>query len=144
MESGKILYQVKSLEKMIVRVLLKEHDVMPPTQTQMQIMGYIISNPKKEIYQKDLENILNLRRATVSGVLQTMEKSNLIERVMDDTDTRTKKIKLSKKANDIFLKHKDEMEKLEENITSNISKEDLETFNSVINTMKKNLKEIYK
>ena len=73
-----------------------------------------------------------------------MEKSNLIERVMDDTDTRTKKIKLSKKANDIFLKHKDEMEKLEENITSNISKEDLETFNSVINTMKKNLKEIYK
>lgn len=144
MESGKILYQVKSLEKMIVRVLLKEHDVMPPTQTQMQIMGYIISNPKKEIYQKDLENILNLRRATVSGVLQTMEKSNLIERVMDDTDTRTKKIKLSKKANDIFLKHKDEMEKLEENITSNISKEDLETFNSVINTMKKNLKENYK
>lgn len=144
MESGKILYQVKSLEKMIVRVLLKEHDVMPPTQTQMQIMGYIISNPKKEIYQKDLENILNLRRATVSGVLQTMEKSNLIERVMDDTDTRTKKIKLSKKANDIFLKHKDEMEKLEENITSNISKEDLETFNRVINTMKKNLKENYK
>lgn len=144
MESGKILYQVKSLEKMIVRVLLKEHDVMPPTQTQMQIMGYIISNPKKEIYQKDLENILNLRRATVSGVLQTMEKSNLIERVMDDTDTRTKKIKLSKKANDIFLKHKDEMEKLEENITSNISEEDLATFNRVINTMKKNLKENYK
>ena len=66
-----------------------------PTPTQMQIIEYILNHTSEDIYQRDLEDILNLRRATVSGVLHTMEKNNLIRRVTDNEDTRSKKILVS-------------------------------------------------
>lgn len=72
------------------------------TPTQMQIIEYILEHDGSCVYQKDLENVLKLRRATVSGVLQTMEKNDFIERVIDKNDTRVKKIILNKKTSKIF------------------------------------------
>ena len=82
--NNKVLYQLKSLEKIIIRNLLKDeedhvlncnNDLASLTPTQMQIVEYILNHNNEEIYQKDLENVLNLRRATVSGVLKTMKKN---------------------------------------------------------------------
>ena len=103
MNDNKVLYEIKSLEKMLVRELINNSDIkdkenLLPTPTQCQIIEYILNNKNKDIYQKDLEKVLNLRRATVSGVLHTMEKNGLIKRVTDESDTRTKKIILNKKA----------------------------------------------
>ena len=39
------------------------------------IIEYILDTDNKEVNQNELENVLKLRRATVSGVLQTMEKT---------------------------------------------------------------------
>ena len=142
MKSDNVLFQIKTLEKMILRYFLKYGELTKlskPTPTQMQIMDYILENNSKEIFQKDLENILQLRRATVSGVLQTMEKNELIERVIDVDDTRTKKITLNKKAKEIFKKNKKRMKEVEAIITAGIPKEDLEVFTKVIKLMKKNL-----
>lgn len=142
MKNDNILFQIKTLEKMIARYFIKQGELeklSKPTPTQMQIMDYFLENNKKEIFQKDLENILHLRRATVSGVLQTMEKNELIERITDEEDTRIKKIILNKKAKEIFKKNEQKMKKLEEIITKGISKDDLETFSKVIQEMKNNI-----
>ena len=142
MKSNSVLFQIKSLEKMIARHFIKpgELEHLPrPTPTQMQIMDYFLEKDKKEIFQKDLENVLGLRRATVSGVLQTMEKNELIERVTDSDDTRTKKIILNKKAREIFEKNKSKMKELEEVVIKEISSEELEIFCKVIDKMKNNI-----
>lgn len=94
MKENSILSQIKSLEKLIVRNITGigfQNIEAIPTPTQMQIIKYILENNDKEVYQRDLEKVLNLRRTTVSGVLQTMEKNNLIKRVTDTNDTRTKR-----------------------------------------------------
>lgn len=140
----RILYQIKSLNKSVVRTLLSNIECSInfdriPTPTQMQILEYIIKN-NKEVYQKDLETILNLRRATISGVLQTMEKNNLIERISHEEDARTKKIILTEKARIMFEKSEEKILELEKVITKDITKKDLETFLKVINKMKENLK----
>lgn len=140
----RILYQIKSLNKSVVRTLLSNIECSInfdkiPTPTQMQILEYIIKNDK-EVYQKDLETILNLRRATISGVLQTMEKNNLIERISHEEDARTKKIILTEKARIMFEKSEEKILELEKVITKDITKKDLETFLKVINKMKENLK----
>lgn len=140
----RILYQIKSLNKSVVRTLLSNIECSInfdriPTPTQMQILEYIIKN-NKEVYQKDLETILNLRRATISGVLQTMEKNNLIERISHEEDARTKKIILTEKARIMFEKNEEKILELEKVITKDITKKDLETFLKVINKMKENLK----
>lgn len=137
------LYQLKTLEKLIIRTLIVEDDLkhfQAPTPTQVQIMEYILEHQNEEVYQKDLENILNLRRATVSGVLQTMEKNGLLERQITLEDARTKKIVLNKKAKELFDEKKKQFERLEKKLIQNISKEDLTVFSNVLNTMIMNIK----
>lgn len=143
----KILYQIKNLDKMIFRCIFNGSniedcqikDMKMPTQTQMHIIAYLIKHQNEEVYQKDLEEVLNLRRATVSGVLHTMEKNNLIKRLTDDKDTRIKKIILDEKAYQIFEKNRKKIEKLEKVAIEDISDNDMKTFLKVIEKMKKNL-----
>lgn len=154
MDSSSVLYQIKSLENLIARNFINNDEefcsnqverkrMNIPTSTQMQIIEYILKNVDSDmdVYQKDLEEILNLRRATVSGVLQTMEKNGLIERITDDIDTRTKKIILNERAKEIFMKGQKKIKKIEEIAIREISNEELETFSNVINKMKNNISE---
>lgn len=146
MKENRLLFKVKSLEKMIFRTLIHDSDCelvkkdIVLTPTQMQIMEYILFKSNGEVLQRDLEEVLNLRRATVSGVLHTMEKNGLIERVIDDDDARSKKIILNIEAKKVFEKHEKEMERIEELVIKGISKEELEIFSNVLDKMKNNIK----
>ena len=148
MKDVKVLYQIENLEKAIMRFFIRDLDVkkldncclIPPTQ--MQIIGYILENKDKNIYQKDLEKVLNLTRATVSGVLATMEKNNLIERVITEDDARAKKIILNANAREIFDKNRKKLEKIEKVVVKDISSNDLETFSRVLEKMKSNVEDM--
>lgn len=155
MDKKNVLYQIKSLQKMILRFFLEVkkkncNDLKIkkiqsiPTTTQMQIMEYILNHENEDIYQRDLEEVLKLRRATVSGVLQTMEKNNLIKRVTYSEDSRTKKIILNDNAKSMFKEGEQKISELEKIIVKDISKEDLEKFFSVIEKMKENIENINK
>ena len=150
MENKKVLYKIKSLNTLIFREIGKNCEtnkgekIVKATPTQMQILAYILECRDKEIYQRDLEKVLNLRRATVSGVLKTMEKNDLVKRVTDNNDTRSKKIILQEKAINIFKRHKKLMLEIENNITKNIPEEEIEIFCNIIDKMKENIKNMWK
>ncbi len=146
MKEERLLYQIKELEKMIFRALLLENGTIeelsckPLTPTQMQILEFILNHQQEEIFQRDLEEVLNLRRATVSGVLQTMEKNNLIERVVSEKDARVKKIILNPKAKAMFEKREKKMQELEKVVISEIDSNDLISFLNILKQMKENIK----
>lgn len=147
MHDYKVLYEIKTLEKLIVRNIMNEEEICSmktPTPTQVQIMEYILEHQNEEVYQKDLEDILNLRRATVSGVLQTMEKNGLLDRQIAKNDARVKKIILSKKAEQLFLEKKKQFEKIEKALVQDISEKELRTFSNVLNKMMLNAKKVSK
>ena len=140
-----IYCQIKDLEILIVRILfntVKLDKFRPPTITQARIMDYILEH-KEEVYQKDLEKALNLRRATVSEVLKTMEKKNLIKREKNSLDARSKKIILLENSKCSHNKIKNNIAQLEETLIENITKEELETFTVVLKKMQYNLKDKY-
>ncbi len=142
-----ILLEIKVLDKLLGRFFFKPgtmDEMASITQSQMQILDYIVECGKNEIYQKDLEEAVDLRRATVSGILQTMEKNQLITRVIDDTDTRTKKIILTKESEKRIAKNKEKVATLQKITTEGISDEDLETFRIVLRKMTQNVQEFYK
>lgn len=142
MEKINILKEIKALDILILKKMQFEDGTAgkrPPTPTQMQILEYILKHEEEEIYQKDLESIFHLSRATVSSVLQTMEKYSLIDRVIDNADTRTKKINLNKRTKEIFENHKRNFQNLENKIVKDISDEDLEVFYKVLKKMKTNI-----
>lgn len=142
-----ILLEIKVLDKLLGRFFFKPgtmDEMASITQSQMQILDYIVKCGKNEIYQKDLEEAVDLRRATVSGILQTMEKNQLITRVIDDTDTRTKKIILTKESEKRIAKNKEKVATLQKITTEGISDGDLETFRIVLRKMTQNVQEFYK
>ena len=69
-----------------------------------------------------------------------MEKNDLVKRVTDNNDTRSKKIILQEKAINIFKRHKKLMLEIENNITKNIPEEEIEIFCNIIDKMKENIK----
>ena len=147
MEKDSVLMQCKSLLKLTERYLAKTTDestlkkLMPnPTLSQIRIIGYIIHNEKSDVYQKDLEKVLNLRRATVSGILHTMEKNGLITRAAAIDDARSKKIILSPVAKEIFLANAKQISTLEQILINNIKSKDLKIFFKVIEQMQENIK----
>lgn len=143
MKLDNVLFEIKDLEQSIFRFIYSyfkmDDSYKKPMPTQMQIIVYILKHSDKEIYQKDLENVLNLRRATVSGVLSTMEKYNLITRVVDENDTRTKKIIINPEMKDGFKEYLKDIMKIESILTRNISKEEMDIFIKVVRQMKKNV-----
>ncbi len=112
-----------------------------PTPTQMQIIGYILENKNKQVYQKELEEKLNLRRATISDLLQRMEKNGLIKRDISQNDIRTKTVELTERAKKFFELGNEQMKKLEEKAIKNIGSEELQVFSDVVNKMIKNINE---
>ena len=142
MQKKKILYQIKVLETLIIRTFAKDIETihLTPlscslTPTQVQIIEYILDHESDAIYQRDLEEVLNLRRATVSGVLQTMEKNGLLERVTHDSDARAKRIILNKKSKELFCQSEKRIEEIENVMLQNISREELDTFSKVLLVM---------
>ena len=154
MKSHETLYKIRSLEKMIIRLFIDEKEFIPekcnlkkqkifPTPTKMQIIAYILKHKNEDIYQRDLEDVLKLRRATVSGVLKTMEKNGFITRITDKEDTRIKKIILNKNAEEIFEKSEKKLDELEKIVIKDISETDLKIFSNVIDKMKENIENVY-
>ena len=61
--------------------------------TQIRILNFVlVSYPDREIYQKDIEEELNIRSASVSTLLKKMEVQNFIRREKVSYDDRLKKI----------------------------------------------------
>lgn len=146
MDKINVLFQIKMLEKSIARYMLKDmnqeclaKEGLQITPTQMQIIDSIIHSKNQTIEQSALEEILNLRRATVSGVLQTMEKNNLLQRIQNKEDARAKKIVLTEKTKTLFLESEKRLQEIEKIITKNIEEEELQVFLNVISKMKMNL-----
>ena len=147
MKEEKILFQIKALEQKIYQYFSQSHSltctyqkISKPTPTQIQIIEYLVRHMNDEVYQRDLEKVFSLKRATISGVLQTMEKNGFIERTIDDKDTRVKKITLSNKALDRYYKGKEYIEHIENTVLKGISDEELKVFNNVLEKMTLNLK----
>ncbi len=151
MKEEKILFQIKSLEKKIVQYFLQDQTLVfpyrkisKPTPTQMQIIDYLVKHSDEDVYQRDLEQVFSLKRATISGVLQTMEKNGLISREMANKDARMKKILLNEQTKEIFLQGNAKLTEVENILLKNISSQDVKTLEKVLKQMKQNIEKALK
>lgn len=109
------------------------------TGMQRWIIGYLSDNEGKDIFQRDLEEEFSVRRSTATGILQLMEKNDLITRESVSYDARLKKLVLTPKAIEIQKIITEGIRRNEEMLCEGISQEDLEVFLKVIKQIRKNL-----
>ena len=140
MKERKILFEIKMLDNMIDRKILGNVKKHALTHTQARVLKYLYNNQGKKVYQTDIEKEVGVRRSTVSGVLDTMERNNLIIRKSSSLDARKKEIALTESS---LNKHKEIVKKIsdfEEVLLDGISKEEIHVFIKVIDKIKRNLR----
>ena len=135
----KVLNSIKEIHDSLFRYTCVPHANLPRiTPVQLKILNHLI-NSEDKVYQKDLEKILNVRRATVSDILNTMEKNNLIRRLPGVKDKRIKEIVLSESAENIRKEATKKFEQLEKVMIKDVPKEKLDIYFEVCEQIKNNL-----
>lgn len=97
---------------------------------------------KEAICQKDIERFIACNKSTLSSILNTMEKNDLIVRVGSEDDSRCKNILLTDKALSIVFLLKQEQEHIEKVLSSCIDEEEYLVFCRVVKKIKENLEGI--
>ena len=137
--------EIKSLNIAIVKRLfsIKNKDNLPasiPSPLQFKIIDFLEENKDKDIYQKDLEKNLNVSKAAISGVIKTMEKKGIVEKIPVLNDARKNKIILSEKSMQFYQEKIKDMKLVSEELVSGISEAELQEFKRILSKMKENLK----
>lgn len=105
------------------------------------VIGFLYHNRDRDIFQRDFEKECNVRPSSATNMLKLMEKKGLIRRVGVDYDARLKKIVLTEKAIKIQETLDEKFAALEEQLSANISEEELKTFFTVLSKIRKNIGE---
>lgn len=128
---------INNLLKRNIEVQTKDDDV---TRVQGWIIGFIYHHQDLDVFQKDIEKELNMRRSTASEVIKTMENKDYIKRESVDYDQRLKKLVLTQKAIDHQQKFMKFAEQFDEKVVSGLSNEELAKFYEILDKIKSNLK----
>lgn len=136
-----IIKDIKELDISIGKTLIeKAKKDLGINQTQMVILMYLVKHKNENVCQKDLEIETHLKKASITGTLDSLEDKGIIVRKQDNEDKRKNIILLSEKT----LEIKDDVSKkyreIETNLRKNITDEELEVFFRVIDKMNKNMK----
>lgn len=132
--------KIEMLSRQIRRKVDESISSQDLTAKQAMILLVIYDLSKvKDVYAKDIEDAFDMRRATVTGILQLMEKNGIIVREENNIDGRLKSIRLTQKAINLRLKMKKNIQKVESNLLSDLSKEEIETFLKIMEKMSHNL-----
>ena len=104
------------------------------------IIGYLYrSRERGDIFQRDIEAEFSIRRSTATGILQLMEKNDLIIREAVGYDARLKKLVLTPRAIAIHEEVIRVLEELEEQLASGLTEEDIAAFFVTLRKMKANI-----
>jgi MarR family transcriptional regulator, repressor for mepA len=95
---------------------------------QGQMMGYIFENQDKGVIQKDLADHFKRTGASITSMLQGLEKKGYLKRVIPEDNERQKKIFLLKKGADLVEEFNEIFMDVEKRITQCLTREESDTF----------------
>lgn len=130
---------IGNLNMLIFKQISNRHKELGFDITPVQAMIIMGVYNNESLCQKDIEQFVTCNKSTLSSVLDTMEKNGLIMRIEDKYDSRKKIISLTDKSNDIAKVLEKDCGYMDDLLTSGLSQDELEIFNSVIDKMINNL-----
>ena len=138
-----LLLEVKQLNNMICQKIFEtnKNNILSkhPSPLQMRVIKYLMNHKEDIIYQKDIQESIDISKAAISDVLKSMEKKGIIERVPSKIDGRKIRILLTKEGISIYNEIDHDMKKMNKRIETSITKEELEEFIRISHKIKENL-----
>lgn len=103
------------------------------------ILRYLDEHDGQEVFQKNIETDLHIKKSALTQQLNDMEAHGLIRRSISSHDSRYKCISRTEKAMEIHQEIMNEMKEHEQLIKKGISEEDLAVFSRVLDQMITNI-----
>ena len=139
MSEQKIAILVKKLALEFDKIAIPALRPDSLTPTQFKILKYLYEH--KSVIGIDIQNAFSMTNPTVTGILQNMENSGWILREANSADSRSKVIKLTKKAID----RKGDLyklgESLEKEFTKSLTKNEQTELLELLNKIMKGVRE---
>lgn len=135
-------FNVRSLANLFRRCLdaeIDSADESRPTGLQGWIVGYIHDHSETPVYQVDLENVFEVRRSTMTEILNGMEKNGLIIRLRDESDARKKRLQLTERATLFHSRVVHSIASIEHAATDHLTADELRQFCETTAKIKTNL-----
>ncbi|MDN6626041.1 MAG: MarR family transcriptional regulator [Pisciglobus halotolerans] len=140
-----VCFSLQATNNQVKRTIAKKMSIVFKDQSNMmqhRILGYV-HNRQEDVFQKDIEELLKIRRSTATGVLNTLEKRELIHREPVSYDARLKKLVVTVKGIEFEKKAIECLKEIENEVRFDLSEEELDTFFRVLDKIKNNVEDDY-
>ncbi len=134
-----IILSMKSLYNAIHRKIERDSKDLNVSGVQFFVLKFLTEHKEEDIFQKDIEKLLNIRRSTATVILQNLTQKGYISRVPVSSDGRLKKIVLSKNADRLVKDFERKMMEAEEKVEKNLTEEEKKNFSLIVRKIKQNL-----
>ena len=135
-------FRIRSLWQQIKRLMnrhLTENDGYGLTGMQFAIVSYIAKeSTERDVFQKDLEQKFDIRKSTVTGILNTMERDGLLLRETVPYDARLRKMILTDKALQAKKNSEQVIDTVENQLSKGLTEEEIATFLTILEKISKN------
>ena len=105
--------------------------------TQLQIVNYLIKH--EDVIQKDLEIETQLKKSSITGCIDSLEKKGIVQRIQSKDDKRKNFIVLTPFALEKKEMLEERVKRLDAIVRKGIEEDELKTFVKVLNKMLDNL-----
>lgn len=102
------------------------------------VLFYLISHEDQDVFQKDIEQLLNIQKASASGLIKRMEKNGFIHVQPLESDKRFKAIKVTDEGKAKHLAIENFLKQVEADLSHGISQEEFKIFHNVIKKVTQN------
>ena len=135
-------FRIRSVWQQVKRLMnrhLTENNSYGLTGMQFAIVSYLAKeSAERDVFQKDLEQKFDIRKSTVTGILNTMERDGLLLRETVPYDARLRKMILTDKALQAKKNTEQVIDSVEGQLSKGLTEEEITTFLSILEKISKN------
>jgi len=140
-EGGFLISKIQKLSSRIFAKLLRDYKAVEITPAQGRVMFPLWNSTKEKLSFHDLLKMTSLSKATLSHLLDNLEKTGHIKRIQPqgDEDKRTVYIKLTKKDKELQAKYLEVSNQMKDIFYDRFTEQDIDKFEVFLRRLLENL-----
>ena len=123
-----------------IGVELSEHEFGDMKGPQSMALGYLIhASAQDEIYVKDLEKYMKIRKSTASELVSRLEKNGYVKTEKSQKDGRLKRLIVTEEGHAAHYRILQFLQEIDDRLVEGLSKEEVDTFVNLLNRLIQNM-----
>lgn len=123
-----------------IGVELSEHELGDMKGPQSMALGYIIhASTKDELYVKDLEKYMKIRKSTASELVSRLEKNGYVRTEKSQRDGRLKRLIVTEEGHEAHDRILYLLQEVDDRLVAGLSQEEVDTFVRILNKLIQNM-----